>query len=124
MTVKLPFVVRPVTVLNNTLNVPPVLLVYVNVLLEYVAPVTNTSVDPVNNPVIVLNVPVPAKVIVPFEYVPPVAALIVVVVGVPPLEVTLNTFDDKVTAVVALDKNPVTLNVPPVLFVNVAVPLP
>ena len=109
-------VVRPVTVLNRTLNVPPVLFVKVNVLLEYVAPVTLTSVPPVNNPVIVESVPVPAKVIVPLEYVPPVAPLMVVVVGVPPLEVTLKTFEDNVTAVVAFDKNPVTVKVPPVLF--------
>ena len=44
VTVKPPFTVKPVTVLNNTLNVPPVLFVYVNVLLEYVDPVTLISV--------------------------------------------------------------------------------
>ena len=98
------------------------LFVNVNVLLLYVAPVTLTSVPPVNNPVIVDKDPVPESVIVPFEYVPPVAAFIVVVVGVPPLDVTLNTFEDSVTAVVAFDKKPVTLKVPPVLFVNVADP--
>jgi hypothetical protein len=44
VTVKIPLTVNPVTVLNNTENVPPVLFVNVKLLLEYVAPVTLTSV--------------------------------------------------------------------------------
>ena len=39
-----PLTVKPVTVLNRVLNVPPVLFVYVKVLLEYVAHVTLMSV--------------------------------------------------------------------------------
>ena len=41
---KLPLTVSPVTVLNNTEKVPPVLFVYVKLLFEYVAPVTIISV--------------------------------------------------------------------------------
>ena len=44
VTVKLPLTVNPVTVLKKVLNVPPVLFVYVNVLFEYVPPVTLISV--------------------------------------------------------------------------------
>ena len=44
VTVKLPLTVNPVIVLNNTLKVPPALLVYVKVLFEYDAPVTLISV--------------------------------------------------------------------------------
>ena len=71
-----PLTVNPVTVLNNTLKVPPVLFVYVNVLLEYVAPVTNMSVLPVKNP-LTLNVPpvLLVNVALPFEYVPPVTLI-------------------------------------------------
>ena len=44
VTVRFPLTVNPVTVLNNTPNVPPVLFVYVNVLSLYVTPVTLISV--------------------------------------------------------------------------------
>ena len=44
VTLKLPLIVKPVTVLNNTEKVPPVLFVKVKLLFEYVPPVTITSV--------------------------------------------------------------------------------
>ena len=55
----------------------------------------------VGNPEILdAKLPLPLNVIVPFEYVPPVTALIVVVVGEPPFNDTDNTFEDE--SVVAL----------------------
>ena len=96
VTVRVPFTVRPVTVLNNTLKVPPVLFVYVNVLLEYVAPVTLISVGKFWYVVaeIVFAVKPPVKLVAP--------------VTVPPVNVELVVI-------------PVTLNVPPELFLNIMV---
>lgn len=72
-------------------------------------------------PVIVPKVPEPSNVIVPFEYVPPVAALIVVVVAVPNHGITLKILFVNVVDVIADAIKPVILLNEP-LPVGVIVP--
>ena len=79
-----PLTVNPVTVLNKTLYVPPVLFVLVNVLLVYVEPVTLISVGRfwyvVADNVVAVNVPLtvsPVTVLNKTVYVPPVLFLCV-----------------------------------------------
>lgn len=127
----------PVTALIVVFVTLPPFEVTLNTFSDNVAAVTAVDIKPV---ILVFNVPVPANVIVPLEYEPPVTALIVVVVEVPPFFVTDITLSDNVDAVTKsvpkdiVPKEPVPVNVtvpvegayvPPVVaFIVVVVVLP
>ena len=97
-TIKVPLTVNPVTVLNEEFKSTPSFLLIVNVFaLSYVNPVTNvsfTSIVDRSNVYVVPSFLVNVANAVPLSYVEPV---------------------------VKVSVTPVTLNVPPVLFVNVIV---